>query len=150
MPLLPHRTCPPRTEVPLHPHDRNLARRAADRLRAKSSWASDGSMPRTSFGAHRSTISSVKAPLPQPTSIHFRPEGSASQSIKIAPTRRLHSPIYRSYESPSSNRIWVSAITVAFALYSRGQVQHSKKLSTSSISEMSALPPKADMRDIIF
>jgi site-specific DNA-cytosine methylase len=73
-------------------------------------------MPRTSFGAHRLTISSVKAPLPQPTSVHFRPEGSASQSIKIVPTRRLQSPIYRSYESPSSNRIWVSAITVPFAL----------------------------------
>src|SRR5262249_22842268 len=99
----------------------NLARRAPDRSRAKSSWASDGSMPRTSFGAHRSTISSVKAPLPQPTSIHFRPEGSASQSIKIAPTRRLQSPIYRSYERPSSNRIWVSAITAPLRTVVAGQ-----------------------------
>jgi hypothetical protein len=41
---------------------------------------------------------------------------NGEQSIKIVPTRRLQSPMYRSYESPFSNRIWVSAITVPFAL----------------------------------
>ena len=39
-------------------------------------------MPWTSTGLHRSTSSSVKAPLPQPTSIHRRFEGGASQIKK--------------------------------------------------------------------
>ena len=40
-------------------------------------------MPCTSAGAQRSISSSVKAPLPQPTSIQRKPAGGASQSRKI-------------------------------------------------------------------
>src|SRR5262245_66647896 len=41
-------------------------------------------MPWTSTGLHRSTNSSVKAPLPQPMSIHRKPDGGDSQARKIA------------------------------------------------------------------
>ena len=75
---------------------RNSATRAAGRVRAKASCASDGSIPCTSAGAHRSTSSSVKAPLPQPTSIQRKPGGGASQSRKISPASRLQTPIIRS------------------------------------------------------
>ena len=52
--------------------------------------------PATAAGAQRSTISSVKAPLPQPTSIQRRPGRGASQSRKTSPASRLQIPIIRS------------------------------------------------------
>jgi hypothetical protein len=74
----------------------NCARRAAGRLRANANWPSEGSIPCTSAGAHRSTSSSVNAPLPQPTSIQRSPAGGASQSRNTSPARRLQTPIIRS------------------------------------------------------
>jgi hypothetical protein len=58
---------------------RNSATRAAGRVRAKASCPSDGSMPWTSADAQRSTSSWLKAPLPQPMSIHRKPARGASR-----------------------------------------------------------------------
>jgi hypothetical protein len=41
-------------------------------------------------------MSSVNAPLPQPTSIQRKADGGASQSRKTMPESRLHAPIIRS------------------------------------------------------
>ena len=53
---------------------------AAGRLRAKSIWASDGSMPLTKVGAHVSTRSSVKSAI-------------AATSVDPLQTRRCRQPI---------------------------------------------------------
>ena len=66
------------------------------RLRAKSICAGEGSMPSTDAGCNRSTIISLKAPLPQPTSSQCCPAGGASHSRKAAPASWLHTPIKRS------------------------------------------------------
>ncbi|KYF76339.1 hypothetical protein BE17_27005 [Sorangium cellulosum] len=68
----------------------------AERARAQASWPSEGSMPSTLSGAHSATSSSVKAPLPQPTSSHWPPAGGDSQSRKAWPTRWLDRPMKRS------------------------------------------------------
>ena len=47
-------------------------------------------------GAYLSTISSVKALLPQPTSTHHKPGRGAIQSRKISPASLLQAPIIRS------------------------------------------------------
>src|SRR5258707_2318190 len=57
-------------------------------------------------------MSSVNAPLPQPTSIQRKPASGASQSRKISPASRLQVPIIRSYAAPSSKRICSSAINI--------------------------------------
>lgn len=53
-------------------------------------------MPSIAAGAWRWTISSVKAQLPQPTSIQRKPDGGASQSRKMSPAALLQTPIMRS------------------------------------------------------
>jgi hypothetical protein len=63
------------------------------RWRAKASWPGDGSTPCTPLGARRSTKSSVKAPLPQPTSMQRNPFDKLSQSRKTSPAKRLQTPI---------------------------------------------------------
>jgi hypothetical protein len=71
----------------------NRAGRPGSRVRAKSSWGPDGSMPSTDEGAQRSNSSSVKAPLPQPTSAQRHRAGGASQLRKSSPARRLQVPM---------------------------------------------------------
>ena len=74
-------TCRWETGEPLH-HPMEGDGWSPARARAKSSCASDGSTPWTSAGAKRLTISSVKAPFPQPTSIHLSPDSGFIQSRK--------------------------------------------------------------------
>src|SRR6185312_12873321 len=58
-------------------------------------------------GLQRSTIASVNAPLPQPTSSQRNPDGAASQSRNTSPASRLQRPIISSYDAPSSKRMVV-------------------------------------------
>ena len=66
------------------------------RLRANASCPSDGSIAVTLAGAQRATISSVKAPFPQPTSSQSTPFGASSHARMSSPTSRLQRPISRS------------------------------------------------------
>jgi hypothetical protein len=75
---------------------RKSTRRATGWRRAWSICALDGSTADTMAGAHRSTTSSVKTPVPQPTSSQRAPEGGATQSRNAGATARLQRPIARS------------------------------------------------------
>jgi hypothetical protein len=50
----------------------------------------------TAAGEHFAISTSVKAPLPQPTSSHFRFFGASTQSRNFSPASRLQRPISRS------------------------------------------------------
>ena len=77
-----------RTAAPSRRPAEIRAIRACDAGRAKASCPSDGSRPCTSVGAQRSINSSVKAPLPQPTSIAAQARKAASsQSRNTSPAR---------------------------------------------------------------
>ncbi len=65
-------------------------------LRAYAICSGEGSMPVIDFGAQRLAISSLNAPVPQPTSSQRAPEGGSSQSRNFSPIARLQRPMKRS------------------------------------------------------
>lgn len=71
----------------------NTAPVVPGRWRAKAICPGEGSMPCTEAGAQRCISSSVKAPLPQPTSSQCRPAGGATNCRKRSPARRLQRPM---------------------------------------------------------
>ena len=80
--------------------ERGLIERYRDRLNLEPGdpivSLQEGSTPLILAGALLATTSSVKAPLPQPTSTHFRPGSGASHCRKTSPANRLQTPIIRS------------------------------------------------------
>jgi hypothetical protein len=77
---------------------RAIFKPAAGRSKRQTAPKSEraGSIPCASAGAQRWISCSVKAPLPQPTSIHRWPVAGDSQSRKTCPTSWLQAPIMRS------------------------------------------------------
>ena len=71
----------------------NFARAPAGPRDACSTCASDGSIPTTDAGSHRSSSASVRIPVPQPTSSHLTPRGGWIQRRKCAATARLQRPM---------------------------------------------------------
>ena len=72
-----------------------LARHLPGDARVTSVWLGlAGAIPATLAGAQRLTSTSVKAPLPHPTSSHLRPAGMPSHERNRGATRRLHRPTY--------------------------------------------------------
>ena len=70
----------------------NVQPRAPGRVRAKAICASRGIDALHFAGAQRSASSSVKAPLPQPTSIQLQARSRRQPIEEDAPASRLHCP----------------------------------------------------------
>jgi hypothetical protein len=62
-------------------------------------------MPTTSFGSQLARIAEERAPVPQATSSHLSPDGSANQSTNRGAMARLQCPTYLSLPTASFHMV---------------------------------------------